>query len=250
VDESHTNWTFINFSGWCNINTTFGSYLAVYQNSEMGFAEVFDTKVNPNLPFSTFVQHVLQQNQNSTFNASGLNTYVAMTGEIIQFTTSIAIGNQVLPISQIVNIANGPALPTGGPTPMAFGGIVSSQAGSGVITITNPYTGQVRTLDYHDLSVHPVVTVSTIPPFTHFTCLQGFVWRSANANDPVCVTSAIRAAILLQNSLGPSRSNGNACLPGFVFRAANWMDHVCVTPAEQAEASLDNLLAPSRRAIP
>jgi hypothetical protein len=245
VNTSTPPWTFINFSGGCNgIGAPFGLYLAVFNNppsgigGSMGFLEAFDTKVNPNLPFGQFVTMVLQQNQNRTYNLVGTNTYVTITGEELQFT--------IAP-SRIVSIKNGPTLPQD--APMAFGDMVSSKAQSGVITITNGYTGEALTLDFHDPG-HPVTSISAVPLFTNTTCLPGFVSRQANSADVVCVTQAIRDQVVLQNSLGPSRGDKNGCLPGFEWRGANAPDRVCVTPAERAQAQLDNLLAPSRRAIP
>jgi hypothetical protein len=254
-------WTFINFSGECNNEgAPFGFFLAVFQWTEMvtlisgdviplpmGFLEAFDTKVNSNLPFisgspsqNSFVSLVLRQNQKRSHNRIGINKYITFTGDEIEFTIS--------PRSEIVSI-NGATLP-GSSRSMAFGDIVDSEAQSGVMTITDGYTGQALTLDYHDPSARPVPHLSPVPPFTSATCLRGFVWRHANNADMVCVTTQIRDHVAQQNSFGPSRQSSGMCLPGFVPRGANAADNVCATPADRAQAGLDNLLAPSRRAIP
>ena len=40
-----------------------------------------------------------------------------------------------------------------------------------------------------------------------YTCLDGFVWREAVANDVVCVTAAVRAQTRQDNSLAAARRN-------------------------------------------
>jgi hypothetical protein len=259
VDTNTPPWTFINFSETCNGGVAFGApaasgfYLAVFNkqtvsdsgsNIGMGFLEAFDTKVNPGLGFNQFKTLVLQQNREDrshSYTLTGTNKYVTVTGEEINFTIS--------PDSRIVSIRNGPTFPQD--TPMAFGDIVESDAGSGVATITNRYTGEVLILDFHD-PAHPFTSYSAVQPYTNMSCLPGFVLRQADNADRVCVTQAIRDQVALQNSLGPSRSQSGtiACLPSFIWRGASATDRVCVTPAEHAQAQLDNLLAPSRRAIP
>jgi hypothetical protein len=126
-----------------------------------------------------FVEKVLERNSNVSLRPDGVNTYVTITDEVIQFTRMAP--TCCFPLaweSRIVSITNGPSLPGSGSTPMAFGDIVNSQAGSGIMTITNAYTGQVRTLEFHD-PAHPVVSDSNITPLTSVTCLSGFVWRRA-----------------------------------------------------------------------
>jgi hypothetical protein len=86
------------------------------------------------------------------------------------------------------------------------------------------------------------------------TCLKGYVWREAVANDHVCVTPAVRAQTREDNALAKSRRNPNGgpygpdtCLSGYVWREAVANDHVCVIPATRAQARSDNANASSRR---
>lgn len=86
------------------------------------------------------------------------------------------------------------------------------------------------------------------------TCLQGYVWRDAFANDHVCVTVATRSQAAADNAAAASRRspNGGAfgpdtCLQGFVWRQAIPADHVCVTVATRSQAAADNAAGASRR---
>jgi hypothetical protein len=87
------------------------------------------------------------------------------------------------------------------------------------------------------------------------TCLKGYVWREAVANDHVCVTPAVRTQTRQDNALADSRRDPNGgpygpdtCLSGYVWREAVANDHVCVTPATREQARSDNAAADSRRA--
>jgi hypothetical protein len=86
------------------------------------------------------------------------------------------------------------------------------------------------------------------------TCLPGYVWREAVADDKVCVTPATRDQAAQDNSLAASRRSpdGGAygpdtCLQGYVWRGAIPSDHVCVTPATRDQTAQDNSLAASHR---
>jgi hypothetical protein len=86
------------------------------------------------------------------------------------------------------------------------------------------------------------------------TCLNGFVWREANAADHVCVTPAVRTQTRQDNALAASRRSPtggpfgpNTCLSGFVWRVAFKDDLVCVTPATRDQAQSDNANAAPRR---
>ena len=85
------------------------------------------------------------------------------------------------------------------------------------------------------------------------TCLEGWVWREAFANDYVCVTPATRSQTAIDNKLAASRVNPNGgpygsktCLNGYVWREASPTDYVCVTPATRAQAAEDNSQAANR----
>lgn len=86
------------------------------------------------------------------------------------------------------------------------------------------------------------------------TCLQGWVWREAVANDQVCVTVATRTQAANDNSQAAARRNPNGgpygpdtCLQGWVWREAVTNDHVCVTVATRTQAANDNSQAAARR---
>jgi hypothetical protein len=85
-------------------------------------------------------------------------------------------------------------------------------------------------------------------------CLVGYVWREANSNDKVCVTSAIRSQTREENSLADSRRSPtggpygpNTCLQGYVWREAFPDDFVCVPPPSREQAQEDNAEATNRR---
>jgi hypothetical protein len=87
------------------------------------------------------------------------------------------------------------------------------------------------------------------------TCIQGYVWREAIANDHVCVTPEVRDQTSEDNRLADSRRSPtggafgpNTCLPGYVWRVVVPTDLVCVTPETRDQVAQDNQLADSRRA--
>jgi hypothetical protein len=87
-------------------------------------------------------------------------------------------------------------------------------------------------------------------------CLQGYVWREANASDHVCVTPLTRARTAQDNAAAASRRSPtggpfgpDTCLQGFVWREAFAGDHVCVTGQTRQQARDDNAAA-SRRNNP
>jgi len=85
-------------------------------------------------------------------------------------------------------------------------------------------------------------------------CLQGYVWRQANASDHVCVTPAENSQVLIDNAAAPSRwVNGafgpHTCISGYVWRQAfanPSLDDVCVTPDQRSQVAADNAAAASR----
>jgi hypothetical protein len=86
------------------------------------------------------------------------------------------------------------------------------------------------------------------------TCLDGYVWRQATAQDHVCVTPAVRARAARDNALAASRRSPapgtfgpDLCAPGYVWREAVPGDDVCVTPATWQQVHDDNLTAGARR---
>ncbi len=85
------------------------------------------------------------------------------------------------------------------------------------------------------------------------TCLSGYVWREARANDHVCVTPQSRQRAAQENRLAASRRNPagaygpETCVSGFVWREAYEGDTVCVVPSVRAQVKEENRLARSRR---
>jgi hypothetical protein len=91
-------------------------------------------------------------------------------------------------------------------------------------------------------------------PYGPDTCIQGFVWREARNGDTVCVTPAVRARTLQENSTptlnrapNGGASGPDTCKQGFVWREAFDGDTICVTPGERADTKADNAAAASRR---
>lgn len=85
-------------------------------------------------------------------------------------------------------------------------------------------------------------------------CLQGFVWREANASDRVCVTPQVRDLTRQDNAQAAARRNPgggpsgpDTCRQGFVWREAFANDHVCVTPDVRTRTSQENGQAAARR---
>ena len=109
------------------------------------------------------------------------------------------------------------------------------------------------------ITVHPLATgaqtaVVDISSAIVDRCVQGYVWREANATDHVCVTAAIRSQTSADNAQASARRNPNGgpfgpdtCKQGFVWREAYPNDHVCVLPQTRTQARDDNPHAADRR---
>jgi hypothetical protein len=85
------------------------------------------------------------------------------------------------------------------------------------------------------------------------TCIEGFVWREAKADDRVCVTPESRYLAALENRQADARRspNGGAygpdtCLMGFVWRDGFANDHVCVTGERRTIVAQENAAGPAR----
>jgi hypothetical protein len=256
-------WTFINFTGACRRipdTSPYGFFAALYQRDDTGgagehvrsgFVEVFDTGVNPHVSFAEFWnggRGVLARNGNRTFSSFGTaNVYVTTIGQEITF--------ELAPDSRVIRIANGPALAQS-TTDLATGTIIKSSDTSGLMKITNPFTGVELTMDDRD-PLNPIQSLGHVPAFTQDTCLPGFVWREANPSDHICVTVQQRTETRAENGLAQERRSPNGgpfgpdtCVQGFVWREAFSSDHVCVPPSSRDQAKWDNKLAPSRYAFP
>ena len=82
------------------------------------------------------------------------------------------------------------------------------------------------------------------------TCLSGYVWREAGANDRVCVSPASRALAAADNQQAAARRQpgggaygANTCRQGYVWREAFAGDGVCVTPETRARTADENAKA-------
>jgi len=90
--------------------------------------------------------------------------------------------------------------------------------------------------------------------FRQGQCSPGYVWREASEVDHVCVTSAVRRQVELDNSQASERRAGGGeygpetCKQGYVWRDAFPGDHVCVQPSVREEAASDNRQAQCRLA--
>lgn len=111
---------------------------------------------------------------------------------------------------------------------------IDAAAGTAVVTITAGIISRAR------LAYGPNV------------CKRGFVWRTADGSDYVCVTRATRAKTAAENRHAPSHrvSGSDTCVKGYVWREAFVGDHVCVTQASRARAAADNARAGNRVAYP
>ena len=111
-----------------------GYYVAIYQQGNFGFFDVYDTWKNDNgvTDINDFIGRVHANNDAQTYAATGTNTYKTVAGDVIQFTLD----------PHIVSI-NGhqPYDPT------RTNGDVINNDGQGTITITNPVLGKSLTLD-------------------------------------------------------------------------------------------------------
>jgi hypothetical protein len=90
-------------------------------------------------------------------------------------------------------------------------------------------------------------------PYGPDTCVSGFVWREAAADDHVCVLPEVRAQARRDNAQARYRVSAtnhgygtDTCRGGYVWREATSSDHVCVIPAVRDQARSDNQAAQSR----
>jgi len=84
------------------------------------------------------------------------------------------------------------------------------------------------------------------------TCILGYVWREAVANDHVCVIPERRDQAWDDNAHAGERKDPNGpwgpdtCVQGYVWREAVPSDHVCVVPVRRDQAKEDNAQAGGR----
>jgi hypothetical protein len=89
-------------------------------------------------------------------------------------------------------------------------------------------------------------TASAAGDYGPDTCLEGYVWRDAVANDHVCVTGATRGQAAADNAQAAARRDPNGpygpytCVNGYVWREAIPTDYVCVIPAVRSRTAADN----------
>jgi hypothetical protein len=126
-----------------------GYYLALYNGAYYGddvaLLEAFDTWLNPGLKFHDFKSFIIDSygKPQVRFSHEGVNTYTTKLGQVIQFTIS--------PRSEIVSSSWWPEPPFNGQ--FAYGDVIKSDQGSGVVTISNPARpGQQIVLDMQDVN--------------------------------------------------------------------------------------------------
>jgi hypothetical protein len=85
------------------------------------------------------------------------------------------------------------------------------------------------------------------------TCVEGFVWRQADANDHLCVSTERRAQVASDNAAGPSHiapalpsRPAGTCDHGLVWREIDATDHVCVSPEAKGLALKEKAFEPYR----
>lgn len=90
-------------------------------------------------------------------------------------------------------------------------------------------------------------------PYGPDTCISGFVWREATAEDHVCVVPEVRTKARRDNaqaryrvSLTDHTYGPDTCRQGYVWREATPEDHVCVPPSVREQVRHDNAVAQSR----
>jgi hypothetical protein len=249
-------WSFVKFTADCRLDndtSPVGFYVVFYQRMEVslngeritaGFAEVFDSQVNPGISFQEFKQHVLDDNGNRQYHLfARSNTYVTITGQEVRF--------ELVPDSRILEIVNGP-VPPQSTSETATGTLVQSVGMTGLLTVANPYTGAALTLDDSD-PLTPAETLGGTPVYAADACLPGFVWRLADASDHMCVTAARSAQTQQENKVATAHivpGTLDTCKDNYTWRLADNSDHVCVVPESYQQAQWDNKLAPSRVADP
>jgi LGFP repeat len=147
-------WHFVDSSSpGCN-NGKFGFYAAVYiaklsASESFGFFEAHPR--DPKLSFDAFWNGVVNRNAQRTFSVSSTNTYVMTSGATIQFTIPMPGSDKY----------SWPVVSTGDPNldllgtdiskwPLASGDILNSDGNSGLVTFSNPGTGQRLILDFRD----------------------------------------------------------------------------------------------------
>ena len=109
------------------------------------------------------------------------------------------------------------------------------------------------TINVNSINIAANTATVTITSQMVERCVMGFVWREANANDKVCVTTALRTQTREENNLAASRRSPtggpfgpDTCRQGFVWREAFPGDHVCVPPSSRTQARADNAEAANR----
>jgi hypothetical protein len=162
---------------------SYGYYVAVYQQDDFGFFEVYDTFTNSQslVDVNAFMQKVHDNNPNATFSQSGVNTYKTVDGAVLGFTVDARIVtiNGVPPIRDRTN------------------GDVINYDGQGIVTITNPgLPGESLVLTATIPPDHPTISV---PGPIHFpdTC----VGKTSYATLDICNVNSGAEDLFVYNIL-------------------------------------------------
>jgi hypothetical protein len=79
------------------------------------------------------------------------------------------------------------------------------------------------------------------PTYGLNACKPGFVWRSVDVYDYVCINAGQLAVIQQQNVDSALHTTSSACVSGFQWRMATAVDKVCVSEADAQQARRDYL---------
>ena len=142
-------------SGVCRLP---GYYLAISGGGDYGVLEAYDTYIpGHDLTFEEFKTQVPRNNPRP-FSRTGTNSYLTIGGKRIQFVIS--------PQSRVLSVTPGTSRPP--QSTFLWGDIMNSGGyfGNGLITIRNPYTNEVGTMDDRQASnpVGPAWKQPFVPP--------------------------------------------------------------------------------------
>ena len=129
------------------------------------------------------------------------------------------------------------------------GGLDNYYKGPGFKISVVRTNGNQATVSIADTAVTRAQAASVYGPNT---CVEGYVWRSADDLDYVCVAPSERAQALSDDAAAPSRHlpGSKTCKQGYVWRQAFPNDFACVVPAQRNQAAQDNANTASRYVIP
>jgi hypothetical protein len=116
-------------------------YDGAYFGDSVAILEAYDTWLHPDLTFETFKGNVVALFGSTRFSETGTNSYTTQSGQQLEFM--IAPYSQILSSSWLTPAYAGE---------FAYGSVLNSRQGSGVVKISNPgLPGTEITLDMSDV---------------------------------------------------------------------------------------------------